>query len=141
MTHIEKLEADRDERLRALDAQIKVLKERPKADANRERLIEEAEARRDTIATMYTNAIADAKIRADAEAIAEKIRTNRLTDAQEREAAKQAERFKYAAWKEYFAAGGTKAEFEEAWPELRKKLIEERIKNPAPARKTKPATL
>lgn len=138
---IEQLQNDRNERLLKLDAEIAVLEKRTDSDPSKDKLISERRVRWTQIEQMYETAILNARASRDAETLAEKIRNNALADRQETESAKLAERFKFAAWKEFFKAGGTKAEFDAAWPELRAKLMAERIQNPQQPARRKSSTL
>lgn len=136
MDHIEQLKNDMNERLTRLDAEIVILSERGDVDPHKTTLIKERRDRRAQIEQMYTNAIEDAQVRQSAETLAEKIRENRLSSAQEKEAARLAERKKYASWKIFFANGGTREQFEQQWPQLAEKLMLQEMANPQqPARK------
>lgn len=130
MDDIETLQNDQAERLAMLDAEIAVLEQRTDSDAHKDRLIKERKDRRESVEGMYERAIERARSAQDAEKLAEKIRENRLSSVQEKEAARQTTRLKYSAWREYAKNGGTLPEFEKAWPTIQEKLIAESLQNP-----------
>ena len=121
--HIEGLEKDKEQRLKDIDAELAALEDRNAPEAAKVK----ARERRESIVGAYDRQIERKKTELD-QAIIDADRQAEETAKRLGDRAKATEEaMKRQARLSYIANGGSPESFEETWPELRNRLIAERV--------------
>lgn len=125
-TRFDLLKQEKDERLAAIDKEITAVQTKyPEAAAKK--LIEELSSRKAMIEGAYARSLEREQVRIDQKVIAETRKAEELAKRISNTAQKAEQHLKTPALTAYLLNGGTASDFEAEWPEIKKRLLIEKV--------------